>query len=106
MTKEPGACHSMAELRAEIDRLDRALVKLLAERAGFIDRASELKPVEGLPARIETRVAEVLANVRARAAEEGLDPVLADAIWTQIVEWSIAREERVMGAPARKDRDR
>lgn len=95
--RRPADCHSMTELRAEIDRLDRALIALLVERAGYIDRAVELKPAEGLPARIEPRVAEVLANVRKQAQAGGLDPDLAEALWTQIIEWSIAREERVLG---------
>ena len=43
MTREPAACASMAELRAEIDRLDRELVALLARRAGYIDRAVAVK---------------------------------------------------------------
>ena len=90
-------CQSMAELRAQIDLLDRELVALLVRRAGYIDRAIALKPGENLPARIEPRVAEVLANVRATAEAEGLDPQLAEDIWRRIIEWSIAREERVLG---------
>jgi isochorismate pyruvate lyase len=43
MTREPAACGSMAELRAEIDRLDRELVALLARRAGYIDRAAAVR---------------------------------------------------------------
>ena len=68
-------CATMAELRAEIDRVDAALVALLAERAGYIDRAAELKAALGWPARIEARVEEVVANVRARAEARGLPPV-------------------------------
>ena len=95
--RPPSDCQSMTELRAEIDRLDRALVALLVERARYIDRAAELKPAAGLPARIAPRVAEVLANVERLAQEGGLDPALARALWTQIIEWSITREERAMG---------
>jgi isochorismate pyruvate lyase len=92
----------MTELRAEIDRLDRALVALLVERASYIDRAAQLKPAEGLPARIAPRVAEVLGNVERLAQQGGLDPALARALWTQIIEWSITREERVMGPDAER----
>ncbi|MCC5991588.1 MAG: chorismate mutase [Rhodobacteraceae bacterium] len=93
----PENCHSMTELRAEIDRLDRQLIDLLAARAGYIDRAIEIKACEGLPARITARVDEVIDNARAGAARKGLDPALAGALWSQIVEWSIAREERALG---------
>ncbi|NYS24906.1 chorismate mutase [Rhodobacteraceae bacterium 2376] len=90
-------CRTMAELREQIDLLDRALIDLLVQRASYIDRAIALKPTEGLPARIEPRVAEVIANVRATAEAEGFDPDLAEDLWGRIIEWSIAREERVLG---------
>lgn len=95
--RDPSEIGTMAELRREIDALDRQLVALLAARARLIDRAAELKPGEGMPARITPRVEEVVANARAGAEAQGWDPDLAEAIWRQMVEWSIAREEAVMG---------
>jgi isochorismate pyruvate lyase len=98
MTREPADCRDMDELRGEIDRIDRALVALLARRAACIDRAIELKRDAGLPARIESRVEEVVGKVRAAAEAEGLDAAKVEALWRRIIEWSIAREERVLGA--------
>jgi len=49
----PKTCTDMAQLRAQIDQIDKELVALLALRAKHIDRAIELKPGEGLPARID-----------------------------------------------------
>ncbi len=94
------ACASMTELRRQIDALDGELVALLAARAGYIDRAAVLKPGEGLPARIETRVEEVVANVRRAAAATGLEPDLAETLWRVLIDWSIAREEKVLGPVA------
>jgi isochorismate pyruvate lyase len=93
----PSECRNMDELRAQIDRLDQELVDLLVARTGYIDRAIVLKTSAQLPARIEARVDEVLENVRRLAAQQGLDPELAAALWERIIEWSIAREERVLG---------
>ncbi len=93
----PSECRNMAELRLQIDRLDRQLIALLAERAAYIDRATQLKPIEGLPARIDSRVNMVKANVRAQASTQGLDPELAESLWTQLIDWSIAREEKILG---------
>jgi len=95
--KDPANIASMTELRAEIDALDSVLVAGLAERARLIDRAAQLKPAEGMPARVPGRVAEVLAHVRNEAAARGLDPALAEALWRQIIDWSIAREELTLG---------
>jgi len=87
----------MRELRPQIDKLDRQLIELLVTRATYIDRASELKPGEGLPARIPDRVEEVVQKVRASADELGMDPDLAEKLWRILIDWSIAREERVLG---------
>lgn len=95
--KDPGSIVSMRDLRAEIDALDASLVDLLADRARLIDRAVELKPAEGYPARIESRVEEVVAHVRARAEAQGLDADLVEQLWRIVIDWSIAREEAVLG---------
>lgn len=102
--KPAADCRSMTELRAAIDTIDGEIVALLARRAGYIDRAIQLKPAEGLPARIDDRVEDVVAKVRARASAATLDPDLAEAVWRTVIEWSIAREETVLG-PDRPEGD-
>lgn len=95
--KTPAECRNMAELRAGIDALDARIVAMLAERARYIDRAAALKPGEGLPARIDDRVEAVVANVRAAAVAGGWDADLAEELWRRMIDWSITREERLMG---------
>ena len=95
--RAPEDCHSMEDVRAMIDALDAQLVEALARRAAYIDRAAELKPDLGLPARIDSRVEEVVRNVRVRAMAEGLDPALTERIWRILIDWSIAREESRLG---------
>jgi len=87
----------MAELRAEIDRLDEALVALFAERTAYIDRAAEIKTQVLLPARIDSRVEEVVANVRRHAETHGLPPDKIEKLWRKLIDWSIAREEDRLG---------
>ncbi len=101
--KRPADCETMQDIRAEIDRLDAALIALLVERAGYIDRAALVKAGAGLPARIDARVEQVVANVRAEAVAQGLSPDLAETLWRQLIDWSIAREETVLGADAPKE---
>ncbi|NEY91008.1 chorismate mutase [Tabrizicola oligotrophica] len=96
--KAPQDCHDMTELRAAIDALDAGIVAQLKARAGYIDRAVELKQGIGLPARIDERVEEVVASVRAEAAAQALDPDLVEDLWRRLIDWSIAREERILGA--------
>ncbi|MEP0520443.1 MAG: chorismate mutase [Hyphomicrobiales bacterium] len=84
----------MAELRCEIDELDRSLIEMLALRAQCIDRAITLKKVEGIPARATDRVEEVVRKVRASAAKQGLDEELVEKLWCELIEWSIERESK------------
>ncbi len=97
MLTPPTDCNSMPALRAEIDTLDRDLVALLAKRAGYIDRAIQLKQVNGWPARIPSRVEDVVTKVRQAADGQGLDPNLAETLWRQLIDWSITREAQVIG---------
>jgi isochorismate pyruvate lyase len=97
--KAPQDCHDMTELRAAIDALDARIVAQLTARAGDIDRAIQLKQGNGLPARIDARVEEVVAKVRAEAARQSLDPELVEGLWRRIIDWSIAREDAKLGAP-------
>jgi isochorismate pyruvate lyase len=85
-------CSNMEEVRAEIDRIDAALVDLIGERFTFVDRAWQLKqsPAE---ARVPWRIQQVIDKVRARAAEQGLPPELAEALWRQMIGWFIQYEE-------------
>lgn len=92
MTRAAQDCHSMADLRDAIDALDQQLVQMLAQRMRFIDRAIDLKPAEGMPARIPDRVEAVVENVVKTARVEGFDPVLAETLWRQLIDWSIDRE--------------
>ena len=87
----------MQELRGAIDALDAQIVAALARRATYIDRAIALKPAEGMPARVDDRVEDVVAKVRSHAIAGGLDPDLVEAMWRRMIEWSIDREEKVLG---------
>ncbi len=88
----------MAALRQRIDQLDAALVDIMAERQACIEAAAEVKARIGWPARIPPRVDQVLRHVASRAERKNLDADLAQTLWTAIVEWSIAYEERLMKA--------
>ena len=87
---------TMSDIRKEIDRIDENLVKLLAERQRFVERAVDVKRRDGLPARDEARVRQVIDHVRVLARGHNVDPALVEAMWTEMVEWFIAYEERSM----------
>lgn len=97
--KNPADCRSMDDVRAEIDRLDLGLVDLLAERWTYVDRMWELKRAEATQANVPWRNRAVIEKVRARAAERGLPPEMAEALWRQIIGWGIQyQDERLRDA--------
>ncbi|OAN75608.1 chorismate mutase [Sulfitobacter sp. EhC04] len=93
----PETCQSMAQLREQIDAIDVELISLLVIRSHYIDRAVDLKKIDGLPARTTDRVGEVLQKVSATATNQGLDPDLAVRLWAELIEWSIQREIKELG---------
>lgn len=91
--KTPQECRTRDEVREEIDRLDLGLVDLLAERWSYVDRMWELKRAEASEANVPWRNRAVIEKVKARAAEKGLPPEMAEALWRQIIGWGIQHQE-------------
>ena len=84
-------CRTMEEVRAEIDRLDRMLVKLVAERQGYIEAAARIKDRES-EVRLEWRIEDVVAKVLASADKEGLSRAIAEPVWRTLIDRCIAHE--------------
>ncbi len=87
----PKDCVSMAEVRAGVDALDRALVALLAERQRYMEAAARIKTSRDKvrdPARIE----DVVEKVKVEAARVNLSPAIAEPVWRTLIEQSIAHE--------------
>ncbi|MEL6363986.1 MAG: chorismate mutase [Pseudomonadota bacterium] len=87
----PEDCAQMSEVRAEIDRIDRLLVALIAERTRYIEAAARIKPAES-DVRVPWRIEDVVEKVLVRAREEGLSERLAESVWRELIERSIEHE--------------
>lgn len=87
----------MADVRRDIDALDRDLVRLLAQRMRFIERAGHIK-ADRAAVRDEWRKADVLGKVRAAARDADFPEALAAQLWETLVEGSIAHEFEVFDA--------
>ncbi|MFO1130635.1 MAG: chorismate mutase [Hyphomicrobiales bacterium] len=85
---------TMSDIRKEIDRLDETLVRTLAERQRWVEKAIVVKKRDGLPARDDARFRQVVDHVRVLARAHNVDPALVETMWTEMVEWFIAYEER------------
>ncbi|MWV18006.1 chorismate mutase [Pseudomonas sp. L-22-4S-12] len=77
-------CESLAEVRAQIDRLDRQIVALLAERGRYVSQAARFKASSAeVPA--PDRVAQVLAKVGALAEQEGANPQVVAQVYLAMI---------------------
>lgn len=93
---------SLAEVRAEIDRLDRLLVPLIAERGQAVLAAARFKPFSDVPA--PDRVEQVVANVKRLAREHDAIESVVEATWRAMIAAFIEAEKiehiRLHGPPA------
>ena len=95
--KPPADCVSKTDIRTAIDALDEELLQLFARRQGYVRRMAELKrhPDEAFDHhRIETMV----AALKDRAEELGLEGEQAEAVWRTLIDWNVAFEKRTIAA--------
>jgi isochorismate pyruvate lyase len=91
--RPPKECSDLSQVRVEIDRVDNALIDLISERFGYVERAWQIKLGLGQEANVPWRNQQVIDKVRARAELKGLPPDLAEALWRQMIGWFIQYEE-------------
>jgi len=90
---------SLDHLRAEIDRIDRALVELLAERRRVVGRVAEHKRRQGLPVYHPAREEDLISRRRDQARAAGLDPDLVEDVFRRIVRASRVVQAKGFRAP-------
>jgi isochorismate pyruvate lyase len=81
----------MAEVRQGVDALDRALVRLLAERQRYMDAAARIKG-DRAAVHDAARIEDVVAKVRASAEAAGLSASIAEPVWRTLIDRCIAYE--------------
>ncbi len=84
----------VGRLRSELDTVDRALIEAAARRQQIVAEIGRVKHARGQPLRDFQREAEVLAHVRERAGQTGLDPALAERLMRELIEASLTAQEQ------------
>ena len=84
-------CKNMTDVRYEIDRIDRLLVEIIAERTTYIEAASRIKPDRDM-VRDVPRIEDVVAKVLEQAELRNLPKEIAEPVWRLLIERSIAYE--------------
>jgi isochorismate pyruvate lyase len=90
----PEACRTMAEVRAGVDALDRALVALIAERQRYMDAAARIKTDRAV-VHDQARIEDVVAKVKTAARAAGLSEAIAEPVWRTMIDRCIAYEFEV-----------
>lgn len=85
----------LMRLRARIDRLDRVLVRRLAERQRLVEAVALLK-ADPCRVRDPARMERVLANVERAAAVEGLSAAIARPVWRELMDRSAEHEAALL----------
>ena len=78
-------CESLDEVRINIDRLDKLIVPLLAEREHYVRQAARFKKSADtvvVPARVE----QVIGFVTAQARDSGASPAAMERIYRAIID--------------------
>ena len=92
MIKKPVKnCENMQDVRAEVDRIDRLLVALIAERQGYMSEAARIKQDRNV-VHDDARIEDVVAKVKAFATEMGLSHDIAEPVWREMISRCIAFE--------------
>ncbi len=73
------------DLRREIDATDEKLVQLLAARFRVADEIGKIKNQQGIPVINFQREKEVIDHIREMAGKEGLDALLVETVFRQII---------------------
>jgi len=85
----------MSQVRDEIDRIDAALVDLIAERFGYVERAWQLKK-DPSEASVPWRIQQVIDKVKVQARQRGLPAEMIEMVgaqWRNMIGWFVQYEE-------------
>lgn len=88
---QPAECSGMEDIRAEIDHIDRTVVRLLGQRYQYVLAAAKFKTSE-TAVRAPERFKAMLAQRREWAQEEGLNPDAIEKLYFDLVNHFIAEE--------------
>ncbi len=97
-------CTTLMRVRDNIDRIDHAIVALIAERGKYVAEAGRFKPdpaAVSAPARVDA----IIVKVRADAEAQGLDPTVAERTYRAMIaafeDYERAEWTRRQEAPAK-----
>lgn len=81
------------KLRAEIDKIDQELLKLIVKRVEFVKQIGVIKNQEGIAVVDEEREKEIFNKLMLQAVEKGLDSDIVKKVWKVLIDISYELED-------------
>ncbi|MGI8491298.1 MAG: chorismate mutase [Acidimicrobiales bacterium] len=97
---DPDAEVDLEDIRNRIDRVDRRLVSLLAERSQLVDQVMVYKRRHHMGVVDRAREDRMLAQIAEWAKEEGLDPRVAQQVLRTVIDGFTLLEVEELGPEA------
>lgn len=85
----------LLQARDQIDQIDQALIKLLADRFALTLQVGKIKASQKIESVDPTREAQKLEKLRHLSEELGLNPDLVAQLFTQIMEEAVKNHKRL-----------
>jgi isochorismate pyruvate lyase len=86
--KRPEQCGGMEEIRAEVNAIDREIIRLLGRRLAYVHEAVRFKPDEKSITHPD-HWERFFAQRRAWGVEEGYDPDVIEALYRRLYEYTV-----------------
>jgi isochorismate pyruvate lyase len=93
--RAPEACHTIEDIRSEIDQIDRDIVEAIARRRHYVHAIMRFKRTE-TDVRAPERQAQMIASRRQWAESMDLSPDLVEQIFRTMVDHFIAEELKML----------
>ena len=93
--KAPKECETIVEVRTEIDAIDQQIIKLIANRAQYVQEIIRFKKNED-EVWAKNRYNEVFEVRRKWAEEQGLNPDVIENIYKTVVHYFIDEQMKML----------
>ena len=84
-------CHSMEDVRRNIDALDERITALMVERTGYMTEAARIKQ-DAAQVHDQARIDFIVERVKAMAREQGAPDAVIEAAYRAMIDASIEFE--------------
>lgn len=77
-------CENLEQVRENIDRIDREIVKLISERSTYVAQAANFKKTTD-DVKAPQRVEKIIEKVRNLAKEDSVNPDIVENIYREMI---------------------